>query len=181
MTDLDELKSNPLTIACDPFDFDNPPFDPMEIGQEMIQLMYDQQGLGLAANQVGLKHRIFVMRGVIDVGDFICINPRIVNLSEEQILLEEGCLSYPGLTIKIKRSRHARLRFAVPDGTVHTQQFTGMTARVVQHEMDHLDGVIFYNRASKYHRDLAFRQRGKYENIKSNLQPFVLPSDLQDN
>jgi len=175
ITDLDELKClDPLQVPCEEFDFTNPPFNSYEVGKEMIEIMYREGGLGLAANQVGLKHCIFVMRGTPEKGDFICVNPRIVNLSVEQILLEESCLSYPGLIVKVKRSRHARIRFATPgmgdsyyNSTV-TCQFTGITARVVQHEMDHLDGVLFYNRASKYHRDLGFRQRGKYSGYKES-------------
>ena len=103
-----------LKTPCEDFDFENPPFDAREVGKEMIEFMYEKGGIGLAANQVGFKHRMFVMRGHPDRGDYIIINPRIVNTSQEQILLEELCLSFPGLIVKIKRSRHCRIRFFVP-------------------------------------------------------------------
>ncbi len=97
ITDLDDCLDS-LQVPCMEFDFTNPPFNAYDIGKEMIEIMYKEGGLGLAANQVGLNYRIFVMRGTPEQGDFICVNPRIVNLSVEQILLEESCLSYPGLS-----------------------------------------------------------------------------------
>ena len=118
--------------------------------------MYDNNGIGLAANQVGVGYRIFAMRGTPE--NFVCFNPRIVQPSEEQVVLEEGCLSYPGLIVKVKRPQHIRCRFQTPNGETLTKTFTGMSARVFQHELDHLDGVIFYNKANKFHRDQALKR-----------------------
>jgi peptide deformylase len=160
LTDADDLTT--LKTLCEDFDFDNPPFDAHVVGKEMIAFMYEKGGIGLAANQIGLKHRMFVMRGHPDRGDFIIINPRIVNTSQEWVLLEESCLSFPGLIVKIKRPRHCRIRFQVVGGGIFTEQFTGITARCVQHEIDHLNGHLFYQRANKYYRDVAFRNRGKH-------------------
>lgn len=78
--------------------------------------------------------------------------------SEEVITLEESCLSFPRLIVKIKRPRHVRVRFQSPTGETVTQQFTGMTARVFQHELDHLNGVLFYTRANRFHREKAFKK-----------------------
>jgi peptide deformylase len=164
-----------LRIACKEFDFADPIEDPVKLALNLIETMYHYNGLGLAAPQIRYLTRAFSMRGTMDHGDFACFNPRIVHFSEEQIVLEEGCLSYPNLFVKIRRPRHVRLRFASPSGEILTQQFTGMTARVVQHEMDHLDGIVFYSRANKYHKDLGFRQRGK--NVQKNnkmVPPFEL-------
>jgi peptide deformylase len=175
LTDANDLTV--LKTPCEDFDFENPPFDAREVGKEMIEFMYEKGGIGLAANQIGLKHRMFVMRGHPDRGDFIIINPRIVNLSEEQILLEESCLSFPGLIVKIKRPRHCRIRFLVPGGQIFTEQFTGITARCVQHEIDHLNGQLFYQRANKYYRDVAFRNRGKHVQ-KDTRFPKKIPMEV---
>ncbi len=167
-----------LKVPTEQFDFDNPPADPMNLARDMIQLMYDLNGIGLAANQVGIPYRLFVMRGTKDNGDFACFNPKIVHFSNEEILLEESCLSYPGLIVKIKRPRHVRVRFTLPDHNTLTQQFTGMTARCVQHELDHLNGELFFNRAAKYHRDFGFRNRNK--NAKMATKPLeISPFDYQ--
>ena len=145
-----------LKNKCDNFDFNNPPFDPIEFAKDLVKHMYDWNGIGLAANQVGVPYRIFAMRGQPE--NFVCFNPRIVQPSEMQIVLDEGCLTYPGLYVKIKRPQHVRVRFQTPNGETLTKQFTGMTARIFQHELDHLDGIVFYNKANRYHREQAMRK-----------------------
>ena len=118
--------------------------------------MYESNGVGLAANQVGVPYRIFAMRGSPE--NFVCFNPKIVQPSEQEVVLEESCLSYPGLIVKVKRPQHVRVRFAMPNGEIRTDTFTGMTARIFQHEMDHLDGIKYFNLANKYHREQAFKK-----------------------
>ena len=118
--------------------------------------MYDNNGISLSAPQVGEPYRIFAMRGSPE--NFVCFNPKIVQPSEQEVVLEETSLSYPGLVIKIKRPQHIRVRFTMPNGETRTETFTGMTARVFQHNLDFLDGIAYYNRANKYHRDAAFRK-----------------------
>ena len=97
------------------FDFQNPQLDPVTIYNLLGQKMIEENGLGLAANQVGMPYRVFVMTGEEVLG---CFNPKIVDFSDEQIYLEEGCLSYPGLTVKIKRPREIRTRFTLPNGEI---------------------------------------------------------------
>ena len=145
-----------LKSPCSDFDFRNPLFDPIEFAKELVKYMYEWNGLGLAANQVGVPYRIFAMRGQPE--NFVCFNPRIVQPSETIVALEEGCLTYPGLIVKIKRPQHIRVRFQTPNGETLTKQFTGMTARVFQHEMDHLNGEVYFNKASRYHRDKALEK-----------------------
>ena len=145
-----------LTTPCQAFDFKNPPFDPIEFAHNLVKFMYDNNGIGLAANQVGVPFRVFAMRGQPE--NFVCYNPKIIQPSEMKIELEEGCLTYPGLLVKVTRPQHVRIRFTTPNGETMTRQFTGMTARVFQHEIDHLDGIIFYNKANRYHRDTALRK-----------------------
>lgn len=149
-------KNDPLiTTVCKPFDFLAPPFEPIDFANKLVKKMYDLNGIGLAANQVGIPYRVFAMRGSPE--NFVCFNPRIVDVSEATVVLEEGCLTYPGLLVKIKRPQHIKVRFETPNGDTLTKQFTGMTARIFLHELDHLDGIVYYTRANRYHRDKAFR------------------------
>jgi peptide deformylase len=130
--------------------------------------MYENNGIGLAANQVGVPYRIFAMRG--SPQNFVCFNPRIVQAAAENIILEEGCLSFPGLIVKVKRPRHVRVRFQTPNGDTRTETFIGMTARIFQHEYDHLEGKLYFNRASRYHREIALKKwkRGDVSAIQVN-------------
>jgi peptide deformylase len=145
-----------LKTPCKPFDFLNPPFDPIEFSQNLVKFMYENNGIGLAANQVGIGYRIFAMRAAPE--NFVCFNPRIVMPGTDQIVLEEGCLTFPGLLVKIKRSQHIKVRFQIPNGDTLTKQFTGLSARIFQHELDHLDGIIYYQKANKFHREQAMKR-----------------------
>jgi len=144
-----------LMTELQPFDFDNPPVDPKELGEHMIQVMDQHNGIGLSANQLGMKHRVFVMR---TEPRLVCFNPTITFQSEEQEVLEEGCLTFPQLFVKIKRSSWIRAKFYDVNGELQTEKFTGITARCFQHELDHLNGVVYLNRASKINLDRAKRK-----------------------
>ena len=145
-----------LTEVCKKFDFNAPQFDPIEFSQELIKLMYEKNGVGIAANQVGVPYRIIAMRGRPQ--NFVCFNPKVVQPSEQLITLEESCLTFTGLYVKVKRSQHVRVRFATPNGDVRTETFTGMTARIFQQHLDYLDGIPYYTRANRYHREHAFKK-----------------------
>lgn len=144
-----------LSAKLPDFNFSNPPVDIEQLTLDMIESMREKNAIGLAANQVGLPYRMFVMDGE---PAHACFNPRIVMPGEEQVLLEEGCVSYPGLLVKIKRPKVIKVRFTGPDGEVYTKTFTGMTARVFQHELDHLDGISHISRANSIHREQAFKK-----------------------
>lgn len=145
-----------LTTEMPRFKFASPTLDPVELSKDLIQMMYDNNGLGLAANQVGVEARMFVMRGGTE-GDYAVFNPVITDQTTETVTLEEGCLSYPGLLVKIKRPKTIRVRFFAPDGEAVNETFTGLSARVFMHEMDHLDGIVHIDRANRYHRDKAMK------------------------
>ena len=151
-----KLDDKYLLEECQKFDFSNPPFDPVQFAQDLVKCMYENNGMGLAANQVGYNYRIFAMRAHPE--NFVCFNPRIIQPSERDILLEEGCLSYPGLLVKIKRPEFIKVRFQTPNGETLTKQFIGISARVFQHEYDHLEGIRFYDKANRFHREQAMRK-----------------------
>ena len=90
-------------------------------------------------------------------------NPVIADVSTEEVLLEEGCLTYPNLFVKIKRPMLIRVRYMDSHGEAHTDKFTGISARCVQHEIDHLNGESYIMKAKKFHYDQAMRQRKKYK------------------
>lgn len=145
-----------LKTKIEEFDFDNAIVNPAELANILLENLHHYNGLGLSANQIGLPYRACALR--FDPL-LVMFNPRIVDTSNEQVLLEEGCLSYPHLFIKIKRPKHIRVRYSDPFGNIKTDKFTGMTARAILHEMDHLDGIVFTTRANFYHRDKSYKDR----------------------
>jgi peptide deformylase len=147
-----------LRTKLDRFDFINPPTDPHELANNLIETMIHYKGIGLSANQCGLPYRVFVLWSNPTK---VMFNPTVADVSVEDIQLEEGCLTYPNLFIKIKRPKLIRVRYMDSFGEAHTDKFTGISARCVLHEMDHLDGINFTSRASKFHHDQAMRQRTK--------------------
>lgn len=143
-----------LSIPCENFDFEKD--DAKEFAEMMTKNLFQYRGIGLAANQIGYNVRVFAMIGSPNI--FVCFNPRIVEVGQETIVMEEGCLSFQGLKVKIKRPKSIKIRFFDYEGNASTHTFTGMTARIVQHEMDHLDGVLFYDRANRYYKEKAFKK-----------------------
>jgi peptide deformylase len=155
-----------LRETCKPFDFSNPPMDSVQLAKDMVHFMYEVNGIGLAANQVGLPYRVFAMRGHPE--NFVCFNPKIVHFGDTVVQLEEGCVTYPGMIVKVKRPQSIRVRYHMANGDVRTDTFTGMSARIFQHELDHLDGIMFYERANRYHRELAMKKWKRNEVLVSS-------------
>lgn len=144
-----------LKTTCEEFNFLNPPFDPFEFAKDLVKLMYDHEGLSLSANQVGQPYRIFALRGHPE--NFVCFNPKVVNQSAQKSYIVEPCLTFKGLGVKIKRPDEIRVRFYTPNSDIRTETFRGLTAHLFLHELEHLDGQMFYNSATKYHKDQAFK------------------------
>jgi peptide deformylase len=118
--------------------------------------LYNYNGIGISANQLGMHWSIFVMRG--DPEAFVCFNPRVVYYSPEQEIMEEGCLSWPELRVKMKRAKEIRMRFSGPDGQIHSHTFRNITARCVQHEMQHLAGKQWFGGCSRLLLEPAIRR-----------------------
>lgn len=149
-----------LHNSVDQFDFLNPPVDPVILANCLIETMNAHNGLGLSANQCGLPYRVFVMRSN---PTYVCFNPKIIDVSSEEVMLEEGCLSYPFLYVKIKRPSIIKVRYTNCFGETKTEKFIGMTARCFQHELDHLDGINFTRRANTVHLERAKRSQVKIQ------------------
>ena len=148
------------------FDFSNPPMDPTELFKNLRDTMIANNGLGLAANQVGIPYNVFVI-GNPHIKDsvFSVFNPTIVDYSDAITLGEEGCLSFPNLFTKVKRSNIIKARFSGHDGKVDTIKFDGFTARAFQHEYDHLQGEVFTQKTSKFHLDRAKHNKKKLDRM----------------
>ncbi len=163
--DLVEPTDPILRTEMPEFDFSNPDIDPLDLVSNLAETMLHNGGIGIAANQCGLEYRVFVLMAE----DLIpCFNPKIVDVSQEQVLLEEGCLSYPGLTVKVKRPRRIKVRYTEPNGNVETKTFDGMTARAFQHELSHLNGVVHLDEASYIHKQQAMKRWKKIQRARKN-------------
>jgi peptide deformylase len=105
----------------------------------MVDTMLQSEGIGLAANQVGVLKRIII---VSDEGNILkMINPEIVEFSENKCILEEGCLSIPETFLAIIRSENIIVKYRDLKGKPRMERYSGLTSRVIQHEVDHLDGI----------------------------------------
>jgi len=135
------------------FDFNDPPFDSIEYSQKLIRFVYDNNIICVAGIQVGIPYRVFAMRGAPE--NYVMYNPRIVMPSAETIVLEETSATYPDFICKVSRPQHVKVRFATPNGEIRTETFTGLSARVFQHNMDFLEGERFWKTCSKLQFDMA--------------------------
>ena len=147
-----------LREVMPPFNFQQTIVDPVELAKAMVKVMVDNDGMGLSANQLGLRYRVFVMRGVPNIA---CFNPVIVDTSAEQVEMEEGCLSTPGVYINNTRPKHIKVRYTWPNGEVQTEKYTGMTARVFQHEYFHVMGEKFTDGLSRLQLETLIKKLNK--------------------
>ena len=125
--------------------------------RRMGQLMHEALGIGLAATQVGVMHRVLVYRVESEGAIAALVNPVIEWASEETEPMEEGCLSLPGVLVDVERPVHVRVRARDERGDGILIEASGLEARVIQHEMDHLDGVLVLDRTSREQRKEAMR------------------------
>lgn len=138
---------------------------PEELVKELFRVLVQKGGVGLAAPQVGVAKTMFVMGNFTKM--FACINPKIVSLGAEKALDMEGCLSFPNLFMKVKRSTSCVVQYQNVEGKVEEREFKGFMARVFLHEFDHLMGVTFDERAGSLALKMAKDKRRKEEKKKS--------------
>jgi peptide deformylase len=125
--------------------------------RRMGQLMHDALGIGLAATQVGVMHRLLVYRVDPDAPVAVIVNPVLEWASEDRETSEEGCLSLPGVLVEVERPVHVRVKAHDERGDELVVEASGLEARVLQHEMDHLDGVLILDRTTRDQRKQAMR------------------------
>jgi len=125
--------------------------------ERMIAIMRDGMGVGLAATQLGILRRLLVFQAGPDSEPTALVNPEVEWLSDEVVVAEEGCLSLPGVSMDVERALYARIGGLDTEGEPMTIEASGLEARVLQHEIDHLDGVLILDRAPRAQRKEALR------------------------
>jgi peptide deformylase len=123
----------------------------------MAGIMNDAYGVGLAAPQLGVSQRLLVYRVGPEAPVIVLANPEIEWASDDSEGLDEGCLSIPGITVDVERPVHVRVRAVDEQGEPRSVEASGLEARVIQHEMDHLDGILILDRTSRDQRRDAMR------------------------
>jgi len=158
-----------LKQVCSEFDFENgyvmedkTVLHAKELYELLRNELSKKGGVGLSAPQLGIMTRAFVIGNPSSPDEIIGVfNPLIVDYDEETVVYEEGCLTYPGLFVKIKRPRGIRVRYRGWDGEAGTTRYEGYTARVFQHEYDYLNGITFQQRANRFHLEQARNFKAK--------------------
>ena len=127
---------------------------------DMAATMYDAPGIGLAAPQINVSQRLVVIDcSKDDLPElYKMVNPEIITLSEEYSVLEEGCLSIPDQTAEVKRPAEVSIRYLDETGATQMLTADGLLAACIQHEIDHLNGVLFIDRISRLKRDMITRR-----------------------
>lgn len=132
--------------------------------EAMIDIMKINNGIGLAANQLGISKRVFVMGHETNPDfpkPFALFNPEILEQSTHEVLDQEGCLSFPGVLLSVKRPEWVKVKYFDSSGTEHTDQYHGYASKCFQHELDHLNGVCFVDKVSKLKLQLALKKQRK--------------------
>jgi peptide deformylase len=135
--------------------------DVRQLADDMFETMYEAPGIGLAAIQIGVPQRLITMDLAKKEGPpspRVFINPEILWSSEEKSTYEEGCLSIPEYYEEVERPAKVRVRFTDLDGKVHEEEAEGLFATCIQHEIDHLNGVLFVDYLSKLKRDRVMKK-----------------------
>jgi len=146
------------------FDFENPVMNPIQLEKEMVELMIREKGIGLSANQVGIRARviaIFPKDLSLELGPLAMFNPVLRAASDEQIESIEGCLSFPKILIPVKRPKTIMAEYLDSQGNNCVISLSDIDAKCFLHELDHLDGICFIDRVSKLKQDLTKRKWNK--------------------
>ena len=143
--------------------------DVKNLSEDMFKTMHQADGIGLAAPQIGLNIRIFVL----DAGSrdeekkpITMINPKIISLHENKVPYEEGCLSFPEHFAEIDRPEKIKIEYLDEDNSKKISTFSGFESRIIQHELDHLNGILFVDHLSRLKRDVIIRKMRKYKKEK---------------
>lgn len=147
-----------LTTKLEAFNFKDPPTDPIQLAKDLTETMLSHDGLGLSANQIGLPYRVFVVKSNPIL---CCYNAKIVDFGDETSDYEEGCLSFPGIFIKVIRPVNIRIRYTQPNGNTDTYKYAGLTSRVIQHEYDHMEGIRFTDHVGNVRLQMAVKKAAR--------------------
>jgi peptide deformylase len=162
------LKNDNLALTV-PLSGCSEDLDREELKENLIETMKNFHGIGLSASQCGVMERVFVMYSNVRKDEIIsCFNPRIISEGTEMVLMDEGCLTYPGIWLKIRRPDHIDCSFEDENGDLQEVTMMGLECRIFQHEMDHMEGTNFTNRVSKLKIDMAKKRAAKMKKKSMN-------------
>ncbi len=150
------------------FDFANPPVDPKEFASSLTETCIQRNGYGLSANQCGFRHRVFVMGAGSEYVAFF--NPKVTAMSEETIHMSEGCLSFPLLELKITRPSGIVVEYQDYNGEVKKANYVGVSARCFLHELDHMNGIVYTEKAKPLALQMAKKKRQKVKNLVKRFE-----------
>lgn len=153
------------------FDFSNTTINPIELEKQMIETMLSHDGIGLSANQVGVSARVFVMGHKSNPETAQAFfNPVVIAATTDVEDLEEGCLSFPGIYVNIKRPTAIKARWQNSKGEWQESEFDGYDCKCFLHELDHLEGIVFQDRVSQLKWALAIKKLQSKQNKISKLK-----------
>ena len=144
--------------------------DILKLADDMLETMYDAPGIGLAAIQIGIPRRLLVVdiaREGEEKAPQVFINPEIVKSSDERSVYEEGCLSIPEYYAEVERPAVVTVKHIGRDGKEHLVEADGLLATCLQHEIDHLNGVLFIDYISRLKREMVIRKFTKASKIRA--------------
>ena len=140
----------------------SPDLDRDDVEEKLLDSMKQYNGNGLSANQIGIMERVFVMYSDVKKRETItCFNPEIVTKSDTEILMDEGCLTYPGLWLKVKRPDGIEVQYEDKSGEIQHQAMFGLECRIFLHEYDHMEGTNFTQKVSKIKLNRALKRKSK--------------------
>ena len=149
----------------------SPDLDRDKIERKLIDSMEHYQGIGLSANQIGIMERVFVMYSDVKKREtIICFNPEVTIYSDTKILMDEGCLTYPGLWLKVKRSDNVGVQYEDKTGEIQYQSMLGLECRIFLHEYDHMEGTDFTQKVSKLKLKRAQKRLSKVQKRSKIVQ-----------
>ena len=144
--------------------------DRNKVKEDLIDSMKNYQGIGLSANQIGIMERVFVMYSNVKEREIIaCFNPQILSVSNKKVLMDEGCLSYPGLWLKVSRPDGVEVSYEDEKGELHKKAMFGLECRVFQHEYDHMEGTDFTQKVSSLKLNMALK---RLEKVKKRAKKY---------
>ncbi len=156
-----QAKSSPIENIDD---------ETVELANSMIETMYNASGIGLAAPQVGVSKNLLVIDLGVQIENgpaVVMVNPQITEVSNSEVLDEEGCLSIPGIFSKVVRQKSIEVKGTDLKGKEISMEFEELLARAIQHEIDHFNGVLFWDHLGKIKRELL---KGKFKKLQKEKQ-----------
>lgn len=153
--DIVDRKDPILTTKCDAFDFNEPVRPPFDLAVELVATFRHHGYPSISANEVGVNARVIALESHPAL---VMFNPKITKMFGEEVTLEETDLARKGLVCKVKRPIGVRVRFQDYNGDWNLEKYVGMTARLIQHAVDNIDGLTFLDKANTFHRQQALKK-----------------------